>query len=257
VPTERFAHVGARFDHWVRHLGFAEAARRLLPTFYTGYQAFGREHIPQSGPLLVTSNHPGVADGLVIAASVGRDDLKVVAGDIPFLMSLPSVREHFLFATRDTHQRMAILRSAIRHLRTGGSLLIFPSGHIDPDPAVLPGAREALDEWSPSVELMLRRAPDARVLVTIVSGVLARACTRSPVTWARKLPRDRQRIAEFIQVIQQMVFERSFSLVPDVSFAEPVTLEDLQDAGGLSGAMDALVSHAQRLFTRHTAQSAA
>ena len=103
---------------------------------------------------------------------------------------------------------------------------------------------------------MLRRAPDARVLVTIISGVLARACTRNPVTWARKLPRDRQRIAEFVQIIQQMVMERSFSLVPDVSFARPLTLEDLRATHGLSGARDALVSHAQRLFARHSAQAA-
>lgn len=257
VPTRRFAQVGARFDYWVRNLGFAEAARRILPTFAAGYRVHGAEHIPADGPLLVTSNHPGAYDALVIAASVGRNDIKIVTANIPFLENLPSASRHMLFASLDTHQRMGVLRSAIRHLRAGGSLLIFPSGHIDPDPAIHPGGADALRDWSPSVELMLRRVPDAQVLVTIVSGVLARACTHNPLTRIRKRPRDRQRIAEFIQVIQQMVLERSYKLVPDISFAEPVTLTDLRHAVGLPGAMDALVDNAQRLLARHTAQASA
>jgi len=251
VPTGRFAEVGARFDAWVRQLGFAEAARQILPVFVRGYEAVGNDHIPADGPLLIASNHPGAYDALVIAASVDRDDIKIVAGDIPFLMNLPSASDHFIFATRDPHQRMGVLRTAIRHLRDGGSLLIFPSGHIDPDPAVLPGAWDALHDWSRSVEVMLRRAPDTRVLVTIVSGVLARACTRSPLTRLRKRPRDRQRIAEFIQVIQQMVRERSYALVPDISFAEPLTSERLRIAHGAGEAMDALVHAAEQLFARH------
>lgn len=251
VPTERFAQVGARFDAWVQQHGFAEAARQILPVFVGGYAAVGNDRIPADGPLLITSNHPGAYDALVIAASVNRDDIKIVAGDIPFLMSLPSASDHFIFATRDPYQRMGVLRSSIRHLRDGGALLIFPSGHIDPDPAVLPGAWEALQDWSRSVEVMLRRVPDAQVLVTIVSGVLARACTRSPLTRLRRRPQDRQRIAEFIQVIQQMVLERSYALVPDISFAEPLTTLSLTGVAEHVGPMDALVRQAQQLFARH------
>jgi len=164
------------------------------------------------------------------------------------------VRDNFIFATRDdTHQRMSALRSGIRHLRNGGALLMFPSGHIDPDPAVLPGALEGLQDWSRSVEVMLRRAPDAQVLVTIVSGVLARACTRSPLTRIRKRPMDRQRIAEFVQVIEQMVLGRTLAILPSVSFAEPVSTADLRRGSDAAGLMAELVRRAQQLFVRHTA----
>ena len=257
VPTHRFALVGARFDNWVSHLGFAEAARRILPTFVKDFQAYGTNLVPHEGPLLVTSNHPGACDALIIAACVGRDDFKVVTGNIPFLRDLPSAGDHMLMATTDTHQRMGVLRSGIRHLSEGGSLLLFPSGHIDPDPEVLPGGRDALREWSPSVELILRRVPEAQVLVTVVSGVLARACAYNPLTRVRKHPRDRQRVAEFIQIVQQMVLERSFALVPSISFAEPLTLADLREAVGLSGALDALILRAQGLLARHTACTSA
>ncbi len=257
IPTRRFAELGERFDEWASSWGFVEAANRVLPRFASSFEAYGVEHIPSEGPLLVTANHPGTCDALLIAASVGRDDLKIVSGNIGFLRELPVVKDHLLFLTRDTHQRMGILRTAIRHLRDGGMVLIFPSGHIDPDPAVLPGGHEALSDWSPSVELMLRRAPEARVLVAIVSGVLAAACVRSPLTRVRKKARDRQRVAEFIQIIEQLVFNREFPLLPKVSFAEPVTLTDLREVAGFSGAVEALVARARAQMARHTALGAA
>ena len=31
---------------------------------------------------------------------------------------------------------------------------MFPSAHMDPEPAFIPGAMEALDEWSRSIEVL-------------------------------------------------------------------------------------------------------
>jgi hypothetical protein len=253
TPTQRFAEIGASFDDWVRRLGFAEATRRVLRQFVSDYSAHGLENVPPAGPLLVTSNHPGTYDCLLIAASVGRDDMMIVTGDIRFLQALPSASEHLLYFTTNLHQRVGALRRAIRHLEAGGSLLIFPSGHIDPDPDVLPGGHDALHDWSPSLEVMLRRVPDTRAMVTIVSGVLAARCTRNLLTRVRKQARDRQRVAEFLQVMQQMVLKRSVALFPRVSFAEPLTLTDLRQASGVAGAMDGLVALAQRALALHMA----
>jgi hypothetical protein len=253
APLHRFAHLVARFDEWVDHLGFAEAARQALPWFIGDYGTCGVEHVPAEGPLLITANHPGAYDSLLIAASAGRDDLKVVAGDIGFLQGLPAIKEHVVFRTQDLHVRVGALRAAIRHLEAGGALLIFPSGRIDPDPEVLPGGQDALREWSPSVELMLRRVPEAQVLVTIVSGVLASACVRNPLTRLWKSATVRQGVAEGFQIIQQILFDRQFALFPRVSFAEPVTFEDLRGAAGFSEAMETLIERAQGLLAHHTA----
>jgi hypothetical protein len=133
-------------------------------------------------------------------------------------------------------------------------LLLFPSGHIDPDPEVLPGSQDALREWSPSVELMLRRVPEAGVLITIVSGVLASTCVRNPLTRLWKRATVRQGVAEGVQILQQILFDRQFALFPRVSFAEPMTFEDLRRAAGFSEAMETLIERAQGLLAQHTAR---
>jgi hypothetical protein len=253
VPTQRLAHMGARFDHAVNHLGFAEAAYRALPHLISSYRAFGVEHVPAKGPLLVAANHPGAYDMLLIPASLGRDDIKIITGNIRFLRELPFTREHLIFLTPDVDVRVSVLRAAIRHLRSGGTLLIFPSGGIDPDPDVLPGSQEALQQWSPSVELILRRVPETQILVAMVSGVLASRYAKSPLTRLRKKAIDRRRIAELVQVAQQVIFDRRFTLVPKVSYAEPVTLADLRQTAGCSGATEALIDRAQRLLAQHVA----
>jgi hypothetical protein len=251
LPLRRFAVLAAHFDDWVRHSGFVEAARLALPRFISDYSAQGLEQIPREGPLLITSNHPGAYDALLIAVCVGRNDLKIMANDIGFLRGLPFTREHILFRAHAAHARVNALRSAIRHLRSGGTLLIFPSGHIDPDPEILPGGQQALRDWSPSVELMMRYAPQTRVLVTIVSGVLVAGCVRSPLTRIRRQESTRQGIAEGLQIIQQVLFNRRFSLFPRLSFDEPVTLADLHGLSGMSDTMEALIHRAQSLLTTH------
>jgi hypothetical protein len=257
IPCHRFSQLGARFDDWVSRSGFVEAASQLLPDFVSDFRAYGAEGIPTEGPLLIASNHPGIYDALLIAACLGRNDLKIFSSNIPFVRGMRFARNHVVFSSDEVHVRIAALRSALRHLVSGGSLLIFPSGHIDPDPAVLPGSHDALSEWSPSVELMLRRAPDTKVLVTMVSGVLAPDCVRNPLTRIRSRARDRQRLAEFIQVAYQLLFERQFHLCPRVSFAEPMTPAELCDWSGASRVTEALIERARDLLTMHTAADSA
>jgi hypothetical protein len=252
APLHRFAQLGTLFDKWVDQLGFAEAARQALSEYVGNYSTCGVEHVPAQGPLLITANHPGAFDSLLIAASAGRDDLKILVGDIGFLRGLPSIKKHVVFRTQDLHARVGALRSAIRHLEAGGALLIFPSGRLEPDPEVLPGGQDALCEWSPSVELMLRRVPEAQVLVTIVSGVLAAACVRNPLPRLWKKATLRLGVAEGLQIIQQILFDRQFALSPRVSFAEPVTFEQLHREIGLPGATEALIERAQSLLAHHT-----
>ena len=257
APCQRFAQVGATFDGWVARHGLQEAARRFLPRFISDYIVSGVDRIPSTGPVVIASNDLGTYDSAVIAASVIREDLKIVASNMPFVRSLPALRERVFFATTDTQQRFALVREAIRHLREGGALLIFPSGHIDPDPDVLPNADKELGTWSPSVALMMRRAPATQLVVTIVSGVLARSVSRTPLMWLRKGNHEKRRLAEFLQVMQQLLLDRTFSLIARASFGEPTTIAELGDPRDTKAVNAAIIQRARRLLGEHTAQLAA
>jgi hypothetical protein len=113
------------------------------------------------------------------------------------------------------------VRESIRHLREGGSLLIFPRGQVEPDPAHLPGALEAVSQWSPSVGLIVKSVPETQVVPAVVSGVLAPSSLRNPLTRIRSSARDRQMLAEFLQIIQQMLLPRRIAVAAQVRFGRP------------------------------------
>ena len=76
APLRRFAGWAAKFDRTVADSGFRVAAQELLPRLVNHLEVAGRQEVPTTGPLLVVANHPGAADGIAIAASLPRDDLK-------------------------------------------------------------------------------------------------------------------------------------------------------------------------------------
>ncbi len=251
-PTHRFAQVACTFDRYVVEYGFREAAYRILPVFARAIEAHNAESIPTEGPLLITSNHPGTCDSLVIASNIPRPDLKIVATGVPFMQGLKNAANHLIYTTLDVHERMMVVRKVIRHLKEGGAVLIFPSGRIDPDPELNPRAADDLGKWSPSIEVMLRHVPQTRVLLTVVSGVLSTRIRNNPLL---KLLGDdhRQRsVAEFLQVIQQMILPNSLNVTPQVSFADPLTTDDLQGFG--SGLLEGMIEHTRTLMEEHLAQ---
>jgi hypothetical protein len=248
-----FAHILANLDQDVAQLGLSAGAGRVLNRFIEQIEINGRENIPADGPLLVACNHPGAYDAFAAVACLGRDDLRLVVSDVPLLKTLPSVTPHLIFSSASSHGRMNTVRTAIRHLESGGAVFIFPTGLVDPDPAVLPGASEALGRWSESLELMLRRVPQTRLLATVVSGVLSPSAFRNPIVRLRKTPWDQRKLAEFIQVMTQFVFPHHYRMTPRISFAGPVTLSDLRQGRDPSASvMPAIIEHARRLLTAHT-----
>ena len=252
LPAHRFAQVTATFDRYVEEFGFREAAMRILPVFAQGIEAHNVENVPREGPLLITSNHPGTCDSLVIAASIPRPDLKIVAAENPFIAGVRHAAENLIYTTLDVHERMMVVRKVIRHLQDGGAVLIFPSGSIDPDPALSPKAADDLENWSPSIELMLRRVPQTRVLLTVVSGVLSARWRWN--LFVRMVGDDHKQrsVAEVLQVIQQMIFPNSVQVTPRLSFANPLTTEDLTAMG--QGMLDGIIERARCLMEDHMTQ---
>ncbi|MBN1537832.1 MAG: 1-acyl-sn-glycerol-3-phosphate acyltransferase [Anaerolineales bacterium] len=251
LPADRFAQLGVKFDQMVAELGFCEAARWVLPRFVQDTFVAGEDQIPAQGPLLITSNHPGTVDTLAISANLHRDDIKIIATGIPFIDHLPFTRQHIIFVTRNIQERMLAIRASIRHLQEGGTLLIFPSGGLDPDPAVLPGAEEALASWSPSLEIILKKVPQTKILLTIVSGVLSQTILQNPLIRLRKGFRERQKLAEFLQVIQQLISYNNFNLKPKISFRMLPSPNDLQAANWSRSYLQSIIAKSQQLLQTH------
>jgi hypothetical protein len=137
-------------------------------------------------------------------------------------------------------ERFRLLRSATRHLRGGGAILTFPAGRIEPDPAVLPGAIEALEYWSPSADLFARLVPRLAIVPAVVSGVLSPAALRNPLTFLRRRPEDRQWLAATLQVMVPALR----NVTVRVAFGQPV----YANAQGATGQVT--LEETQRLIER-------
>jgi hypothetical protein len=223
-PSRRFAQLALGFDHCVGTQGLAAGSAWLLRRMTAGLELGGARHLPSSGPLLVLANHPGMTDTVsLLAALAGRPDLRVIAGDRPFLRALQHVAPSLILLPEGGGARLQVLRAAVAHLQQGGALLTFPAGCIEPDPATF-GRRQALDSlqrWSDSMVLLARRVPQTRWLVALVSNVVSAHTQRHPLTALRRRAADKQKLAAALQV----ALPRYHRMVARVDFGP------LQDAG--------------------------
>lgn len=197
-PARHFAALVAIYQAMVPDLGFGLTARQALPQFNAVVTAHGLNHVPENGPLLVASNHIGGVDTLAVASCIARKDLKIMVSDVGFLCSMSIAENFFIFVPQDTPGRMTAHHQAIDHLQAGGAVLVFAHGEVEPDPELMPGARESIKEWSPSLEIMLRKAPAARIQIVIVSGVIHPSFMRHPIVRMRRTLFSRQKLAEFL-----------------------------------------------------------
>ena len=250
LPTHRFASIFSSADLAAREQGLRGAGQELLRNLSVQVQTNGLENLPREGPLIVASNHPGAYDSAALAASIPRQDVKIIVYEIPFYHALEHIQQRMIFVNPNPDLRMSALRSAVDHLRSGGALIQFGTGRIDPDPLVQAGSAENLQNWSPSLEIMLRKAPETQLTLAMVSGVLLERFARHPLTHLRKHPIDRRRIAEFLQVIWQLVTGKEPGVTPRISFAPPVATAQLQSES--SGRwMESIILRARTLLAEH------
>ena len=252
LPARRFANLMAEVDRRVALYGIVAGAQWLLTQLVTGIDARGTEHIPPSGPLLVASNHPGAYDIVTLLASIGRDDIKTIASDVPFTRALIATAPHLIYVNPDdlsAPDRMAAIRAGSRHLRDGGALLIYPTGIVDPDPDITPGLEASIGTWSRSLDIFLRRTPQARVVPAIVSSVLSPRYLRNPLVRIPKAAWEKRKLAEIIQVSWQMIANKPINLTPRLTFGESVCGEQLRDAQGCY--RPAIIARAQQTLILH------
>ena len=219
-PTaRRFARTAYEFDRRVGEHGLTRGSAWLMSRMTAGIVTAGLEHVPSRGPVVILANHPGMTDTVALFTSLAcRPDLRVIASDRPFLRALPNVARQLIFLPDEAGGRLAVLRTAARHLQDGGALLTFPAGEIEPDPATFGRQRAAasLQNWSNSYTLFARMVPATRFVPALVSRVISPAAQRHPLTLLRRTPRSREKFATALQV----ALPRYRNLVARVAFGE-------------------------------------
>jgi len=118
--------------------GDDEIWERILHSLNVAYEVSPEDlaHIPSSGPLVVVANHPyGGIEGVILAALLRsvRSDVKVMANLL--LCSFPGLRNSLIpvdpFGTQAAAtSNVRGLKAAIRWVRKGGALVVFPAGEV-------------------------------------------------------------------------------------------------------------------------------
>jgi 1-acyl-sn-glycerol-3-phosphate acyltransferase len=126
----------------------------------------GREHLPPAGagsPLILIANHTAGIDPLVIQAGIPYDPRWMMGSDmmipgLDWLWELARIIPVERFGEGDP----ASLRAALKHLKSGGVVGVFPEGSIERPPRhILP--------FQAGVGLLIRRS-GAPVLPIIIDG---------------------------------------------------------------------------------------
>ncbi len=193
------------------------ASKWLVAIAARAMHIHGAEHIPASGPLLFVGNHAGLGDAFALLSASPRRDTLVLAQHFGILPGLGEMQRQVIVL--DQRAPLPALRRSLRHLRRGKSLLLFPRGAIEHDPALaLEPALASLAEWSRSIEFFARHAPDLTIVPCAVGGVISRRALRNPVV---RQYRDQDK-GHFLAATFQMMFPCYRDAVISLHFGRPL-----------------------------------
>jgi len=220
-PAEQFARQMLEMDRAIAAHG-RQAFRTLARSYANRVTLEGFGAVPASGPLLLVSNHPGMADTPLLIGTIPRDDLRIVADDRPFLRSLPGVYARLIPIPEERSGASGVMRALVGHLRAGGAVLSFPAGRIEPDPLSMPGALASLDGWSRSIGLAARLVPGLRIQPVCVAGVISRQSLHHPLTLLRRSQKEREQLAASLQLLYRLTAPHRWPVAVRVRFAPPI-----------------------------------
>lgn len=251
LPTGIFARYMAAVDEAVGRAGPPAGCQKMLDSLGVQIHTQGRSNIPLECPVIILSNHPGAYDSMAIGSLIPRKDLKAIVSKTRLYQVLPNIHPNFFCVSDEPGENNLAIRGAVTHLRQGGILLQFGSGLIEPDPALHPIGDEVFNKWYPSIEIFLRKVPETIVVPTIASGVLLERFEDHPLTKLRRGGLNKRRLAEFMQVIQQLVFPKSVTFRPKISFGSPFTLADIEGESDDRRLMPAIIARIKEQLKNH------
>ena len=156
------------------------ASQWLVEIAAKGMHIHNPEQVPAQGPVLFLCNHAGLGDAFALLMASPRYDTKIMAFDFGILPGLEMMRRHVVII--DKAQPHFSLRESLRHLQAGESILLYPRGEIEADPALyLDEALASLSDWSFSPEFFLRHVPALVVVPVAAGGVISRRALRNPL----------------------------------------------------------------------------
>lgn len=225
--ARKFAQQVMEYDARVGQVGLHQASFEFLQTHYIhDLRVHGHQYIPASGPILVLSNHPGLTDTVCLFAAINRLDLRIIATHRPFLATLVNVTKNLFYISEDPSERMRAVRQVSAHLRSGGAVLTFPAGKIEPDPHVHSGALDSLHDWTDSSGVFLRFAPQTKIVPVVVSGVLWERAARHWLTRIKQTREEREKLATALQLLAMVVRDARPTTV-HVRFGKPVSVDEV------------------------------
>lgn len=224
-PARTFARHVLEYDDIVGKLGLPEGGWNLTHRYVRSLRILNADRIPASA-FLALANHPGMTDTVALFAALNRKDLKIIALDRPFLNALPHTSRHLFYVYDDPAKRMSLVRQVSSHLRNGGAILTFPAGQIEPDPDIYSDAGESLNQWTDSVGVFIRMAPETPVLPVLVRSVVAEKYARHPLLRIKKTRGEKEKLAAALQLLGMVMFgEKPVDVT--VQIGRPVYAKDL------------------------------
>ncbi len=130
-------------------------------------------NVPMSGPVMVVANHPfGGIEGVIMALLLRqvRPDVRIMANGL--LMRIPELSETIIGVnpygnSRATRENLRPLREAMRWLKEGGLLVVFPAGDVSRFHAGNFTIRD--EKWDAGIARMIRKS-GAQVVPMHIAG---------------------------------------------------------------------------------------
>ena len=200
-PALELTRLATKLEHKIARDGHLKGACEwLISIAAKDIHIQGAENVPRAGPLLFMANHAGLGDAHALLMASPRLDTRILAQDFGLLPGLPQFRRHVILV--DKKRPQAALRAGLRHLRSGGSLLLYPRGEIEADPALdLSAALASLPAWTRSSELFARQVPNLAILPVAGGGFISRAALRNPLVKRYKKADQRHFLAATFQLL--------------------------------------------------------
>jgi hypothetical protein len=242
-PVSEFASLLEELDLRVGRDGLQEASKWFIARLHCRVVA----DPPPVGPALFVCNHPGLGDALAVFSLISDPRLKILALDRPVLGALENLHERLLTLALDGSGTTALLRQTVEHLKSGGSVLTFPAGKIEPDPAWA-DPPPTFEHWSESPTFLARRVPGLKLIPILVSGVRLQRYVDPWVTRFHRKSADREWAGAILQLAHMARRGKVAATTLRVQFGKPVeeSLHGPKTMGVIRGELGQMAKQAKR-----------
>jgi 1-acyl-sn-glycerol-3-phosphate acyltransferase len=132
-PSLRDIAVSSRISPWLIRCCYSLGQHIVLPTYFRSIDVIGREHLPQTGSVILAPTHRSRWDPIMVPLAAGY---QVTDRHLRFMVSADEmcglqgwfIRRMGGFPVNTRRPQVASLRHSIEILQQGETLVIFPEG---------------------------------------------------------------------------------------------------------------------------------